>query len=68
MATATKMVRLEQWLTDNDETYEGLAEKLGITAPAVHHYIAGRNSPSAHTLIRISEITGIAPSDLIRRR
>lgn len=65
MAKATKMLRLEQWLTDNDVTYEDLAKRLGVTSPAIFHYIEGRNRPSAERLVRLSEITGIPCAELL---
>jgi transcriptional regulator with XRE-family HTH domain len=65
MPTATKMVRLEKWLTENKVTYQDLATRLGVTEGAVHHYVAGRNRPKAETLVKLSEITGISPGDLL---
>lgn len=59
------MTRLEQWLTDNDVTYEDLAERLGVTSPAIFHYIKGRNRPSADKLVKLSEITGIPAGELL---
>lgn len=65
MAKATKMTRLAEWVTDNDWTYQDLADRLGVTEPAIHHYIQGRNHPSAEKLIKLSEITGIPPNELM---
>jgi transcriptional regulator with XRE-family HTH domain len=65
MAKANKMIRLEQWLTENDVTYEDLAKRLDVTSPAIFHYIKGRNRPSAEMLVRLSEITGISCADLL---
>jgi transcriptional regulator with XRE-family HTH domain len=65
MAKATKMILLERWITENDVTYEELAKRLGVTSPAIFHYIEGRNAPSAANLVRLSEITGIPCADLI---
>lgn len=65
MAKATKMLRLEQWVTENDVTYEDLARRLGVTSPAIFHYIEGRNRPSADKLVKLSEITGIPCADLM---
>lgn len=65
MANATPMTRLEHWLTENDVTYEELAEKLGVSSPAIFHYVRGRNRPTAANLVKISEITGIPCNDLI---
>lgn len=59
------MTRLERWLTENDVTYEDLADRLGVTSPAIFHYIAGRNRPSADKLVRLSQITGIPAGELI---
>ncbi len=59
------MTRLEQWLTENDVTYEELAEQLGVSSPAIFHYIRGRNRPTADNLVKLSEITGIPCSELI---
>lgn len=65
MAKATKMLRLERWLTENDVTYEDLARRLGVTSPAIFHYIEGRNRPSAEKLVKLSEITGISCAELL---
>lgn len=65
MAKATKMIRLERWLTENDVTYEDLAKRLGVTSPAIFHYIEGRNRPSAEKLVKLSEITGISCAELL---
>ncbi len=65
MSKATKMTVLADWLTENEVTYAELAEKLGVTEPAIHHYIAGRNRPSAETLVKLSEITGISGRALL---
>lgn len=65
MAKATKMIRLEQWLTENDVTYEDLAKRLGVTSPAIFHYIEGRNRPNAEKLVKLSEITGISCAELL---
>lgn len=65
MAKATKMLRLERWITENDVTYEDLAKRLGVTSPAIFHYIEGRNRPSAEKLVKLSEITGISCAELL---
>lgn len=65
MAKATKMARLERWLTENHVTYEDLAKRLGVTSPAIFHYIEGRNRPNAEKLVKLSEITGISCADLL---
>lgn len=65
MANATPMTRLEKWLTENHVTYEDLAERLGVTSPAIFHYIKGRNRPSADKLVKLAQITGIPAGDLI---
>lgn len=65
MAKATKMARLERWITENDVTYEDLAKRLGVTSPAIFHYIEGRNRPSAEKLVLLSEITGIPCAELL---
>ena len=59
------MHRLERWLTENHVTYEYLAGKLGVTSPAIFHYVEGRNLPSAKNLVRLSEITGIPCGELL---
>jgi transcriptional regulator with XRE-family HTH domain len=63
-----RMSILRYWLKANGISYEDLAAKIGVTAPALNHYVNGRNFPSAPTLMRLSEVTGIAPSELIRSR
>lgn len=65
MSKANRTSRLGRWLTENDVTYQELAERLGVTEPAIHHYIARRNQPSAETLVRLSEITKIPPRELL---
>ncbi len=65
MAKANHKSRLGRWLTESGVTYEELAEQLGVTPPAVLHYVAGRNRPSAETLLKLSEITGIPPGELL---
>jgi transcriptional regulator with XRE-family HTH domain len=62
---ANKDTRLGRWLTENDVTYAELAERMGITDAAIYHWIAGRNFPNAEKLLKLSEITSIAPGELL---
>lgn len=56
---------LGRWLVSHALRIEDLAKIIEVTPAALHHYMAGRNQPSAKKLIRLSEITGIAPGVLL---
>lgn len=52
------MPGLVEWLADTGTTQDRLAEQLGVTAPAISHYVTGRHKPSVDRLMALSRITG----------
>ena len=67
MTIATPMTRLERWVAENDVTYDQLAKQVGVTTPALYHYVRGRNKPSAQNLVKLSQITGIPCEELMEQ-
>lgn len=52
------MADLEQWMTDNKETDESLAGKLGISRVSVTRIRNGVHGASKKTALRLEAITG----------
>jgi|GEM_PF-5177596 len=67
METKTAMPGLVRWLSDSGTTQDQLAGKLGVTAPAISHYVTGRHRPSLDRLLALSRITGLSIDDLLGR-
>lgn len=55
---------LKQYRLDRKMTQEALAEKLGVTSISVSRWETGERKISKDLLPKISEATGIAPTEL----
>lgn len=42
-----------------------LARRAGVTERAFNHYMSGRSEPSLATLVRVSDVLGCTPNDLL---
>jgi len=59
------MERLRQYLEERDITQKSLAERMGVTQPAISGWLSGEYSPSIDNLRQLSRITGLSIDDLL---
>ncbi|HEY3658241.1 MAG TPA: helix-turn-helix transcriptional regulator [Steroidobacteraceae bacterium] len=61
------MLRLKQFLLDSKMKQTQLAELMGVSQPTVWEWLNGDSAPSAKSLIKLSQITGISIDDLLKK-
>lgn len=54
-------------LAGRDMTQKDLAEAVGVGRPAMNHYIKGHKSMPMPTFIKVAEVFGISPRELMQR-
>lgn len=54
-------------MAETGVTQQELADGIGITAPAVNHYVNGRREPDIATLIKLADYFGVSVDYLIGR-
>lgn len=64
MQTGQKLQKLRQ---QTDMTQEQLAERLFVSRDLVSKWETGERRPNYKTVIRISEILGVSPDDIIEK-
>ena len=60
-------MRLKQLMAETGVTQQQVADALGITAPAMNHYINGRREPSIEMLCKLADFFGVTVDYLIGR-
>lgn len=63
LATISK--RIKVGLVERDMTQAELADAIPIAHPTLSHYMTGKRAIPMPTLIRIAEIFGVKPSNLL---
>ena len=58
-------MKLKVYLDEKRITYREFAEKLGIHTQSLVNIVAGKKRPSLDLALRIEELTGITPRDLM---
>jgi len=60
------MKKLSDYMRKNHITQDKLATLVGVSQPAIQAWLTGRYRPSLNRLEKISKVTGIAVSTLVR--
>ena len=61
-------MQLRRWLDNRDITVADFAARIGVTAQAVHRYVAGERVPRRDVMERIKRATrgAVQPNDFFR--
>lgn len=60
-------MRLKQIMEETGVTQQQVADAIGVTAPAMNHYINGRREPDIETLIKLADYFGVSIDYLVGR-
>lgn len=60
-------MRLKQIMADTGVTQREVAEAIGVTEPAMNHYINGRREPDIKTLIKLADYFDVSIDYLVGR-
>ncbi len=50
-------MKLDQWLSDNDESYGAFGRRIGLSRQAVHRYCTGQRIPRPKDMLKITAAT-----------
>ena len=64
-AALSTQIKVE--LVERDMTQKDLAEAVGVGRPAMNHYIKGHKSMPMPTFIKVAEVLGLTPGELLGR-
>ncbi len=60
-------MRLKQIMTETGVTQRQVAEAIGVTEPALNHYINGRREPDIATLVKLADYFDVSIDYLVGR-